>query len=105
MGTPHDCLRRDKWRPGRGRFGFTSQPLCQACPATAANPSGFGAGDVDLVTGTESPPHIIQSETFTAANPDNPNVVLSPTTTPDARPAITSPPRQFPPTAARPSIA
>ena len=31
--------------------------------------------DVDLVTGTETPPHIIQSETYTAANPDNPNVV------------------------------
>src|SRR4029078_13240599 len=39
-------------------------------------PLAFGAADVDLVTGTETPPHIIQSETYTAANPDNPNEVI-----------------------------
>lgn len=31
---------------------------------------------VDLVTGTESSPHITQSETFTTANPDNPNEIV-----------------------------
>ena len=35
----------------------------------------FGAGDVDLVTGTETPPHVIQSETYTTANPDNPDEI------------------------------
>src|SRR6266567_2837685 len=34
-------------------------------------PLAFGAGDVDLVTGTETPPHVIQSETYSTANPDN----------------------------------
>src|SRR5437868_4681901 len=40
-------------------------------------PVSFGGTDVDLVTGTETPPHIIQSETFTGANPDNPDQVLA----------------------------
>src|SRR5256714_6099440 len=38
-------------------------------------PLAFGAADVDLVTGTETPPHIIQSETYTTANPDNPSQI------------------------------
>src|SRR5205814_10686156 len=38
-------------------------------------PLAYGAADVDLVTGTETPPHIIQSETFSTANPDNPNQI------------------------------
>src|SRR4030095_7899925 len=40
-------------------------------------PVSFGGTDVDLVTGTETPPHIIQSETYTAANPDNPDQVVA----------------------------
>src|SRR5438132_8232357 len=40
-------------------------------------PVSFGGTDVDLVTGTETAPHIIQSETFTRANPDNPDQVLA----------------------------
>ena len=39
-------------------------------------PLAFGTADVDLVTGTETPPHIVQSETYTAANPDNPLQVV-----------------------------
>ena len=39
-------------------------------------PLAYGAGDVDLVTGTETPPHIIQSETYTTANPDNPDEIV-----------------------------
>ena len=39
-------------------------------------PLAYGAADVDLVTGTETPPHIIQSETYSNANPDNPNQVV-----------------------------
>src|SRR6266700_7731336 len=38
-------------------------------------PLAYGAADVDLVTGTETPPHIIQSETYTTANPDNPDQI------------------------------
>ena len=38
-------------------------------------PLAYGAADVDLVTGTETPPHIIQSETYTTANPDDPNEI------------------------------
>ena len=40
-----------------------------------ALPLAYGAADVDLVTGTETPPHIIQSESYTTANPDNPNEI------------------------------
>ena len=36
----------------------------------------YGAGDVNLITGTETPPNIVQSETFTWANPDNPMQVV-----------------------------
>jgi Bacterial Ig-like domain len=39
-------------------------------------PLAYGATDVDLVTGTETPPHVIQSETFTTANPDNPDEII-----------------------------
>src|SRR6266850_2270450 len=38
-------------------------------------PLAFGAADVDLVTGTETSPHVIQSETYTTANPDNPQQI------------------------------
>src|SRR5438270_13715219 len=40
-------------------------------------PLAYGAADVDLVTGTETPPHITQSETYTTANPDNPNQIVA----------------------------
>src|SRR5581483_8233973 len=39
-------------------------------------PLVFGGTDVDLVTGVETPPHIIQSETYSNSNPDNPNQVV-----------------------------
>src|ERR1044071_1605943 len=35
----------------------------------------YGAGDVNLITGTETPPNIVQSETFTTVNPDNPQQI------------------------------
>src|SRR5438094_5201906 len=38
-------------------------------------PLAYGAADVDLITGTETSPHIIQSETFSTANPDNPDQI------------------------------
>src|SRR5215475_11002502 len=36
-------------------------------------PLQFGGTDANLITGTETSPHIIQSETYSTANPDNPN--------------------------------
>jgi hypothetical protein len=39
-------------------------------------PLAFGAADVNLITGTETSPNVVQSETFTWANPDNPNQVI-----------------------------
>ena len=35
-------------------------------------PLAYGAADVDLITGTETYPHVTQSTTFTVGNPDNP---------------------------------
>src|ERR1700757_2818193 len=43
---------------------------------TMLAPLAFGAGDIDLVTGTETSPNVVQSETFTTANPDNPNQIV-----------------------------
>src|SRR6266404_5738267 len=48
-----------------GRFSQFVQKLLPV-------PLAFGAADVDQVTGTETPPHVIQSETYSTANPDNP---------------------------------
>src|SRR6266700_1862704 len=39
-------------------------------------PLAYGATDKNLITGTESFPNITQSETFTTANPDNPNQIV-----------------------------
>ena len=39
-------------------------------------PLAYGAADVDLITGTETSPHITQSETSTTANPDNPDQIF-----------------------------
>src|SRR6266481_488283 len=38
-------------------------------------PLVYGSTDVDLMTGTETSPNITQSETFTTANSDDPNVI------------------------------
>ena len=39
-------------------------------------PLAYGAADVDLITGTETFPSVTQSETYTSANPDNPNEIV-----------------------------
>ncbi len=39
-------------------------------------PLVYGSTDVDLVTGTESFPNVTQSETFSTANPDDPNEIV-----------------------------
>ena len=57
-------------------FASLRNPLARLAQELLPIPLAFGAADVDLVTGTETPQHIIQSETYTAANPDNPNQVV-----------------------------
>ena len=39
-------------------------------------PVSYGGLDVDLITGPETFPNVTQSETFAAANPDNPNQIV-----------------------------
>ncbi len=41
-----------------------------------SSPLAYGGTDVDLITGPESFPNVTQSETFTTANPDNPNQIV-----------------------------
>src|SRR5262245_5170360 len=36
----------------------------------------YGAGDVNLITHPETSPNVVQSETFTTANPDNPQQIV-----------------------------
>src|SRR6184192_1378722 len=40
------------------------------------SPLAFGSTDVDLISGAESFPNVTQSETFTTANPDNPDQIV-----------------------------
>src|SRR5437660_6066617 len=62
---------------GQAQGGSASvfETVSQAIQQTLA-PLAYGAADVDLVTGAESSPHITQSETFSWANPDNPNQIV-----------------------------
>src|SRR6266568_8774187 len=39
-------------------------------------PLAYGAADKNLITGTETSPNITQSETYSFANPDNPNQIV-----------------------------
>src|SRR6266508_981379 len=39
-------------------------------------PVAYGATDVNLITGTETSPNVTQSETYTTANPDDPNQIV-----------------------------
>src|SRR5262249_35666479 len=64
------CGEAQGGQPSAGA-GF-SQFVRRLLPA----PLSFGAADVDLVPGTETYPHVTQSETFSWANPDNPNQIV-----------------------------
>src|SRR5438552_6628390 len=71
---------------GRAQGGSTSHggivaQTIQKLPLPSAikkllTPLAYGAADVDLVTGTEILPHVTQSETFSTANPDNPDQIV-----------------------------
>src|SRR5215831_6646777 len=58
-----------------GGSGSPSNALVRLARELLPVPLAYGAADVDLVTGTETPPHIIQSETYSTANPDNPDEI------------------------------
>src|SRR5262249_54724887 len=58
-----------------GGSGSSSNALVRLARELLPVPLAYGAADVDLVTGTETPPHIIQSETYSTANPDNPDEI------------------------------
>src|SRR5207244_382820 len=62
---------------GRAQGGFPSvlETVHEAIQKTLA-PLAYGATDKDLVTGPDVSPHITQSETYSLANPDNPDQIL-----------------------------
>src|SRR6266568_81184 len=62
---------------GQAQGGSASvfETVSQAIQQTLA-PLAYGAADVDLITGAESFPNITQSETYSLANPDNPDQIL-----------------------------
>src|SRR5438128_4893972 len=62
---------------GQAQGGSASvfETVSQAIQQTLA-PLAYGAADVDLITGPDVSPHITQSETFSWANPDNPNQIV-----------------------------
>src|SRR4029453_12598550 len=61
--------------PGVSTSTSTLGPVGQLIKNLLA-PLAYGAADVYLGTGPETPPNIVQSETFTTANPDNPNQIV-----------------------------
>ena len=60
----------------QGGSASPGNPFARLVQKLLPAPLAYGAGDVDLVTGTETPPNIIQSETYTSANPDNPDEII-----------------------------
>jgi hypothetical protein len=56
---------------GEAVGGYTTSPGPAGRMIDSMSEPLAAATDVDLITGTETSPHITQSETFAAANPDN----------------------------------
>src|SRR6266542_1086271 len=57
---------------GKAAPGHAFSKLVQSLMA----PLAYGDTDVELITGTETFPNVTQSETFTTANPDDPNQIV-----------------------------
>src|SRR5882762_3870654 len=57
-------------------FGAVGRFLHSMLKPLAPSPTTYGGTDVDLITGPETSPNITQSETYSLANPDNPNQIL-----------------------------
>ena len=58
-----------------GGFPSVFETVHQAIQEALA-PLAYGATDKDLITGTDAGTHITQSETYSLANPNNPNEIL-----------------------------
>ena len=61
----HAQHKNKSLHPDAGKF---SRFIQQLLPSSLA----YGGTDVNLITGTETFPHVTQAGTFTAGNPDNP---------------------------------
>src|SRR5436190_1606470 len=61
---------------GRGGTPPLNARIHRFVQSLLPSPMAYGASDVDLVTGTETFPNTTQSETFTTANPDNPDQIV-----------------------------
>ncbi len=59
-----------------GRFKPPGNVLYRVMQDLLPAPLTYGGTDVDLITGGETSPNVTQSETFTWANPDNPNNLI-----------------------------
>jgi hypothetical protein len=77
--------RQENFRAGAIMIACGESPGGSASPSATADrivqnllpsPLAYGGADVDLVTGTETFAHVTQSETYTRANPDNPNQIF-----------------------------
>src|SRR5436305_13371873 len=79
--------KQENFRAGASMIACGETPGVSTSATSALGPVGhyikkllmplaFGAADVNLITGTETFPNITQSETFSAANPDNPNQIV-----------------------------
>lgn len=66
------CGEAKGGEPGETSLSKAFSKLVQRTMA----PLTYGTTDVDLITGTETFPHITQSETFTAASPDDPTQIV-----------------------------
>src|SRR6266496_99060 len=53
-----------------------SAAFSQFAQSLLPSPLAFGGTDVDLITGTDTGSHITQSETYSLANPDDPNEIV-----------------------------
>src|SRR6266705_2373168 len=61
----------------QGGSASPASAFSQFVQSLLPSPLAFGTTDVDLITpGPESGTHITQSETYSLANPDNPNQIL-----------------------------
>ena len=74
MGTP-SCLTAARAAEVQPSATNAFSRLVQKLLPPPLTPLAYGAADVNLVTGAETFPNTTQSETFTTANPDNPNQV------------------------------
>jgi hypothetical protein len=66
------CGEAQGGKPGKAPSSSAFSKLVQKLTA----PMVYGGTDVDLITGDKSFPYITQSETFTTANPDNPDQIV-----------------------------